>query len=262
MQELDGASPPNVTANILTGLGIDEYFSRTDSAGPATLLADALGSTLGLTDASGNLNTTYTYEPFGNVTISGAANSNSFQFTGRENDGTGLYYYRARYYNPTTQRFVSEDPLEFGGGDVNLYSYVDNQPTALRDPTGTQAAEVCNDVPQLCDPEWWWGLATAGAGVAVAGVGAAAGAIGDALRRQCHKCKPCVPPVGTEGYARFDATGKSHGPISTPHYHIVRVNQTPWPECKCYWNNAGVSQTPPPYGYVPPGSSPGGGGPE
>ncbi|MGD0076680.1 MAG: hypothetical protein ABSD31_20475 [Candidatus Binataceae bacterium] len=51
VQELDGASPTNVTANLMTGLKIDEYFSRTDSAGPATLLADALGSTLGLTDA-------------------------------------------------------------------------------------------------------------------------------------------------------------------------------------------------------------------
>jgi len=87
LQELDGASPPNVTANILTGLGIDEYFSRTDSAGPATILADALGSTIGLTNTSGALNTSYTYEPFGNVIISGAANANSFQFTGRENDG-------------------------------------------------------------------------------------------------------------------------------------------------------------------------------
>lgn len=43
MQELDGASPPNVAANLLTGLKIDEYFSRTDSAGPATIPADALG---------------------------------------------------------------------------------------------------------------------------------------------------------------------------------------------------------------------------
>jgi hypothetical protein len=50
VQELDGASPPNVTANLLTGLGIDEYFSRTDSAGPATILTDALGSTIGLTN--------------------------------------------------------------------------------------------------------------------------------------------------------------------------------------------------------------------
>ena len=37
--------------------------------------------------------------------------TNPFQYTGRENDATGLYYYRARYYSPTLRRFISEDPL-------------------------------------------------------------------------------------------------------------------------------------------------------
>jgi hypothetical protein len=44
--------------------------------------------------------------------------------------------YRARYYNPNTGRFLSEDPLEFDGGDVNLYRYVWNAPTDFVDPTG------------------------------------------------------------------------------------------------------------------------------
>ncbi|MGH7837570.1 MAG: hypothetical protein ACREQC_07050 [Candidatus Binataceae bacterium] len=57
LQELDGASPPNVTANLLTGLRIDEYFSRTDSSGPMNFLSDALGSTLGLSNSSGALAT-------------------------------------------------------------------------------------------------------------------------------------------------------------------------------------------------------------
>jgi len=125
-----------ITGNLLTGLGIDEYFSRTDSAGAATILADALGSTLGLTDASGVLNTSYTYEPFGNVAISGAANANSYEFTARENDGAGLYYYRARYYSPTFQRFLSQDPLDFLGGDYNLYGYVTEDPINGIDPEG------------------------------------------------------------------------------------------------------------------------------
>jgi RHS repeat-associated protein len=54
----------------------------------------------------------------------------------RRNDATGLYDYRARYYHPGLSRFVSEDPLEFLGGDPNLYAYVGNQPTALTDPSG------------------------------------------------------------------------------------------------------------------------------
>jgi RHS repeat-associated protein len=56
--------------------------------------------------------------------------------TGRENDGTGLYYYRARYYSPTLQRFLGEDPIGFAGGDVNLYAYVGNNPLRWRDPMG------------------------------------------------------------------------------------------------------------------------------
>ena len=46
---------------------------------------------------------------------------NPFQYTGRENDSTGFYYYRARYYAPELQRFVSEDPIRFRSGDVNFY---------------------------------------------------------------------------------------------------------------------------------------------
>jgi len=65
LQELDGASPPNVTANLLSGLNIDEYFTRTDSSGTATFLSDTLGSTIGLTNFSGAITTSYTYDPFG-----------------------------------------------------------------------------------------------------------------------------------------------------------------------------------------------------
>ena len=95
-QELNGANPPNVTANLLTGLGIDEYFTRTDAGGTMAFLADALGSTVGLVNAAGGIDTGYAYQPFGAVTVNGT-NANPYQFTGRENDGTGLYYYRARY---------------------------------------------------------------------------------------------------------------------------------------------------------------------
>jgi RHS repeat-associated protein len=77
----------------------------------------------------------YTYEPFGAATEAGT-DANPFQYTGRENDGTGLSYYRARYYHPGLQRFVSEDPIGFRGGDTNLYAYVLNSPTGFRDTRG------------------------------------------------------------------------------------------------------------------------------
>src|SRR5256885_14685330 len=76
------------------------------------------------------------YEPFGKTTASGLTTSSTLQYTGRENAGTGLYYYRARYYHPVLQRFISEDPIEFAGGDVNFYAYVGGNPINDRDPTG------------------------------------------------------------------------------------------------------------------------------
>ncbi len=95
-----------------------------DAAGPRSMLSDGLGSTLALVDNAGNLQTQYTYEPFGKTTFTGAPSTNAVQCTGRENDGTGLYYYRARYYHTRLQRFISQDPIGFNGGDVNLYAYV------------------------------------------------------------------------------------------------------------------------------------------
>ena len=65
---------------------------------------------------------------------------NSFQYTARESDAeTGLYYYRARYYDPNTGRFLNEDPLEFGAG-VNFYAYVENNPVNWTDSLGLQPA--------------------------------------------------------------------------------------------------------------------------
>ncbi|HVN63162.1 MAG TPA: RHS repeat-associated core domain-containing protein, partial [Candidatus Binataceae bacterium] len=136
VQELDGASPPNPTASLLTGIGIDEYFQRTDSTGSRSFLADALGSTLALTDNAAALQSQYAYEPFGNTIALGQTSANSYQFTGRENDGTGLYYYRARYYDPQIDRFISEDPLGFNGDGPNFYAYVRNNPINLWDAFG------------------------------------------------------------------------------------------------------------------------------
>ncbi len=137
VQELSGATP---SANLLTGLGIDEIFTRTDTSGVKNFVTDALGSTLALTDAAGAIQTQYGYEPYGETTASGAVDTNSFQYTGRENDGTGIYYYRARYFNPKLSRFISEDPIGLAGG-LNQYAYVSGNPVSSVDPLGL--AEMC-----------------------------------------------------------------------------------------------------------------------
>jgi RHS repeat-associated protein len=131
VQELSGTTP---TANLLTG-GLDEYFQRTDSTGTANFLSDALGSTLSVTDNSGNTLAQYKYEPFGNTTISGSS-TNPYQYIGRENDGTGVFSLRARYYNPASGRFLSEDPKGFAAAASDLYEYAYDSPTNFTDPTG------------------------------------------------------------------------------------------------------------------------------
>jgi RHS repeat-associated protein len=135
VQELSGT---NETANLLTGLGVDEYLTRTDALGTWNFMADGLGSTLALADSTGAVQTQYTYDPFGNTTVQGTSSANSYQFTGRENDGTGLYYYRARYYDQAISRFVSEDPIRMQD-NPNVYAYVHDRPTILRDPFGLYA---------------------------------------------------------------------------------------------------------------------------
>lgn len=133
VQELSEATP---SANLLYGPGIDELLRRTSGATARWLVADGLGSALALTDPEGAVQTRYTYDAFGATSGSGEASGNASQFTGRENDGTGLYYYRARYYSPRLQRFLSEDALGLASGDPNLYAYVSNAPTNWTDPLG------------------------------------------------------------------------------------------------------------------------------
>jgi len=62
--------------------------------------------------------------------------NNPYAYTGRELDDTDLYYYRARYYDPSTQRFLGEDPIGYNSGDFNFYRYVGNSPVNYVDPMG------------------------------------------------------------------------------------------------------------------------------
>jgi RHS repeat-associated protein len=71
-----------------------------------------------------------------------------FAYTGREFDPeTGDYYYRARYFDPQTGRFLSQDPIGFAAGDMNLYRYVSNSTPNFTDPTGLAASGYVNNVP-------------------------------------------------------------------------------------------------------------------
>ncbi|CAJ3476360.1 RHS repeat-associated core domain protein [Burkholderia pseudomallei] len=123
---------------ILVGLGIDERFARNDVTGRTYLLTDLLNSTIALTDPNGAIKQQYSYDPYGNVTPSDTTTgfTNPYQFTGREADTAGLYYYRARYYSPMMSGFISEDPIGFAGGQPSFYAYTGGDPIMYRDPRG------------------------------------------------------------------------------------------------------------------------------
>jgi RHS repeat-associated protein len=100
---------------------------------------NAIGSTIAMTDSSQNMVNKYAYDPFGNVANQVEAVTQPFKFVGQFGvitEPNGFYYMRARYYDPSVGRFISEDPIGFGGGDVNLTAYVGNNPVLLVDPDG------------------------------------------------------------------------------------------------------------------------------
>jgi len=68
-----------------------------------------------------------------------------------------LYYMRARYYDPVIGRFISEDPIGFEGGDVNLYAYVGNNPMNFVDPEGLEKSDSGYEIPTILFDKPWAG---------------------------------------------------------------------------------------------------------
>ena len=127
---------------ICTAPQLDELVARyRPGQGTAWYLTDHLGTVRDIADAAGNVVDRIDYDSFGNVLAESApALGDRYKFTGREFDtATGLYYYRARYYDPQLGRFLSPDPREFDAGDGNLYRYVGNSPLTNTDPRGHAA---------------------------------------------------------------------------------------------------------------------------
>ncbi len=113
---LDNDVNSGVTKYI-NGPGIDNKLRSKTGNDVSYFLADHLGSTNGLVNSSGTLTASNSYDSYGNP--SNANFPTRYQFTGREFDNvSGLQYSRARFYDPKIGRFISEDPIGFGGGDV------------------------------------------------------------------------------------------------------------------------------------------------
>ena len=154
--DLNGSNA--LQTRYLRGDALDQLFARiTGGTGgtAAWYLADREGSVQNLTDDSGNLQDTITYDAFGNVlSESNASYGDRYKYTGSQLDSeTGLQYDRARVYDSVHGRWLSQDPLGFSAGDTNLYRYVGNDPTGATDPSGLQRLlDPTGSVQPVSDP--------------------------------------------------------------------------------------------------------------
>ena len=141
-------SSGTVVARYSQGLNVDEPLAMLRSSTTSYYQADGLDSVSSLSNAAGALAQTYTFDSFGNQTASSGSLTNSFRYAGREFDAeTGLYYMRARYFDPATGRFLNEDPTGFDGDAIDFYGYAGENPTNSIDPFGEQQGAGTTTAP-------------------------------------------------------------------------------------------------------------------
>jgi RHS repeat-associated protein len=143
------------THRYLYGTQIDQVLADETATATNWFLADNQGTVRDVVDSNGTVIDHINYDSFGKVqSQSNAGYDLRFGYTGREQDGeTGLDYYRARYYDASVGRFISEDPLGFGAGDGNLTRYVGNSPVNFNDPNGLQEEEI--NIPKILWDAFW-----------------------------------------------------------------------------------------------------------
>jgi RHS repeat-associated protein len=149
--DASGPQPSALGSRLLHGPAVDQILADevvTSLSVPGNVLwplTDNLGTVREVVDFNESTSVAQvvnhlTYDTFGRITSeTNAAVDFLFAYTGRERDEeTGLYYYRARYYDPAVGRFLSQDPIGFEAGDGNLYRYVGNDATNATDPSGLE----------------------------------------------------------------------------------------------------------------------------
>lgn len=138
LAEADGLG--NITKYYIHGLGLLAMVTPSDQT--YCYHFNPIGSTIAMTNQSQTMVNQYVYDPFGKVTNQTETVLQPFKFVGQHGimtEPNGFYYMRARYYDPGVGRFISEDPIGFDGGGINLNAYVGNNPLMSVDPDGKLA---------------------------------------------------------------------------------------------------------------------------
>ena len=135
---LETDASDNIKARYVKGIN---YIAKADAAGKESyFLYNGHGDVVQTVDAAGTVQNQYDYDIWGNPTLTVETTNNAIRYTGEFYDEeTGLYYLRARYYDPYLGRFTTEDSY-WGEADsplsLNLYTYCENDPIQYTDPTG------------------------------------------------------------------------------------------------------------------------------
>jgi RHS repeat-associated protein len=135
LAEADGNN--NITRYYIYGKGLMAMVTASDDI--YCYHSNAIGSTIAMTDQHQDIVNKYAYTPFGIIADEQEGVAQPFKYVGQFGvmaEPNGFYYMRARYYDPEVGRFITEDPIGFAGGDVNLYAYVQNNPINYTDPYG------------------------------------------------------------------------------------------------------------------------------
>lgn len=143
-------------ATYIYARGVDHPISMTRQDKTYYFVYDKLGSVMGLLDTGGQPVATYQYDAWGNIEAQTGKLVNPFRFNAREWDpDSGLYYFRARYYDPQVGRFITPDPFPGDLADpqsLNRYAFVQNNPINKIDPYGLYRSDDWYDRTSIMSP--------------------------------------------------------------------------------------------------------------
>jgi RHS repeat-associated protein len=129
---------------------ISEMQMRNGVWTPSWYGYDGEGHVRALTNATGSTTDTYDYDAYGNLINATGTTPNVYLYRGEQFDpDLGLYYLRARWYNPVTGRFLSRDPLDTG----NKYTYAGSDPVNASDPSGLEIIEEAEEAEEDVEAE-------------------------------------------------------------------------------------------------------------